>query len=156
MEFAEQAGVQNYLVPAPAMPLGYYMELPPVGVLGVAPTDLAVQAWWFLTNMSSQVDSDIQGTLDRVGHDGQFALVDTGPEGYRQALADEAIWLEAIDTKLGGVGLMEATSIFIILGDAMHPLCELGLACLARIRALRLEYAQAIASGDSPSGALDA
>ena len=156
MEFAEQAGVQNYLVPAPAMPLGYYMELPPIGVLGVAPTDLAVQAWWFLTNMSSQVDSDIQGTLDRVGHDGQFALVDTGPEGYRQALADEAIWLEAIDTKLGGVGLMEATSIFIILGDAMHPLCELGLACLARIRALRLEYAQAIASGDSPSGALDA
>jgi ParB family protein of integrating conjugative element (PFGI_1 class) len=142
-EFADTAGITAQLLSAPAMSLGYYMELTKPGMLGSTPDELPVQAWWFLANLSGQVDADLEATLDKVDQDGNFALPDTGPTGFRHALAVESVWLQAVAHILGGRPLIEASHGLSILTDAQHPLCEPALQLLNHIRTLRLYQSEA-------------
>jgi ParB family protein of integrating conjugative element (PFGI_1 class) len=141
-EFADTAGISGQLLPAPGMPFGFYMEMPKPGVLGTS-EELPLQAWWFLANLSGQVESDIDATLNLADLDGNLALPDTGAGGFRQALADDAQWALAVEQRLGGEPLIAASSIFNIVTDAQHPLCEPAMNLIAHIRTLRLYQAEA-------------
>ena len=141
-EFADTAGISGQLLPAPGMPFGFYMEMPKPGVLGTS-EELPLQAWWFLANLSGQVESDIDATLNLADLDGNLALPDTGAGGFRQALADDAQWALAVEQRLGGEPLIAASSIFNIVTDAQHPLCEPAMHLIAHIRTLRLYQAEA-------------
>lgn len=141
-EFADTAGISGQLLPAPGMPFGFYMELPKPGVLGTS-EELPLQAWWFLANLSGQVDSDYDATLNLADLEGNLALPDTGAGGFRQALADDAQWALAVEQRLGGEPLIAASSIFTIVTDAQHPLCEPAMQLIAHIRTLRLYQAEA-------------
>ena len=141
-EFADTAGISGQLLPAPGMPFGFYMEMPKPGVLGTS-EELPLQAWWFLANLSGQVESDIDVTLNLADLDGNLALPDTGAGGFRQALADDAQWALAVEQRLGGEPLIAASSIFNIVTDAQHPLCEPAMHLIAHIRTLRLYQAEA-------------
>jgi len=141
-EFADTAGISGQLLPAPGMPFGFYMELPKSGVLGTS-EELPLQAWWFLANLSGQVDSDYDATLNLADLEGNLALPDTGAGGFRQALADDAQWALAVEQRLGGEPLIAASSIFTIVTDAQHPLCEPAMKLIAHIRTLRLYQAEA-------------
>ena len=140
--FADTAGISGQLLPAPGMPFGFYMELPKPGVLGTS-EELPLQAWWFLANLSGQVDSDYDATLNLADLEGNLALPDTGAGGFRQALADDAQWALAVEQRLGGEPLIAASSIFTIVTDAQHPLCEPAMQLIAHIRTLRLYQAEA-------------
>lgn len=141
-EFADTAGISGQLLTAPGMPFGFYMELPKPGVLGTS-EELPLQAWWFLANLSGQVDSDYDATLNLADLEGNLALPDTGAGGFRQALADDAQWALAVEQRLGGEPLIAASSIFTIVTDAQHPLCEPAMQLIAHIRTLRLYQAEA-------------
>ena len=141
-EFADTAGISGQLLPAPGMPFGFYMELPKPGVLGTS-EELPLQAWWFLANLSGQVDSDYDATLNLADLEGNLALPDTGAGGFRQALADDAQWALAVEQRLGGEPLIAASSIFTIVTDAQHPLCEPAMQLIAHIRTLRLYQVEA-------------
>lgn len=145
-EFADTAGISGQLLPAPGMPLGFYMELPKAGMLGTS-AELPLQAWWFLANLSGQVESDIDATLDKIDAAGDFALPDSGPNGFRHALAEDAQWAEAVEQCLGGEPLNTASSVFTIVTDAMHPLCDPAMQLIAHIRNLRLNQAEAASGG---------
>lgn len=141
-EFADTAGISGQLLPAPGMPFGFYMEMPKPGVLGTS-EELPLQAWWFLANLSGQVEPDIDATLNLADLEGNLALPDTGAGGFRQALADDAQWALAVEQRLGGEPLIAASSIFNIVTDAQHPLCEPAMQLIAHIRTLRLYQADA-------------
>lgn len=136
-EFAEIAGITAQMLPAPGMPLGYYMELPKAGVLGTS-AELPLQAWWFLANLAGQVEADFDSTLNRLDDGGALALPDTGPGGFRHALADDTEWGAAVHTRLGGEPLIVASHVFAIVTDAQHPLCEPAMQLFAHIRTLRM------------------
>ena len=140
-EFAEIAGITAQMLPAPGMPLGYYMELPKAGVLGTS-AELPLQAWWFLANLAGQVEADFDSTLNRLDDGGALALPDTGPGGFRHALADDTEWGAAVHTRLGGEPLIVASHVFAIVTDAQHPLCEPAMQLFAHIRTLRMYEAE--------------
>ena len=142
-EFAEIAGINAQLLPAPGMPLGFYMEVPKASVLGTS-AELPLQAWWFLANLSGQANSDMDATLDKVDHTGAFALPDTGPNGYRHALADDEAWARVVAQNLGGMPLVEAAHVFAIVTDAQHPLCDAAIQLLSHIRTLRMYQTEAL------------
>lgn len=141
-EFAGTAGISGQLLPAPGMPFGFYMEMPKPGVLGTS-EELPLQAWWFLANLSGQVEPDIDATLNLADLEGNLALPDTGAGGFKQALADDTQWALAVEQRLGGEPLIAASSIFNIVTDAQHPLCEPAMQLIAHIRTLRLYQAEA-------------
>jgi hypothetical protein len=87
---------------APAMPYGFFMDIPPAGLLGTDVQDLAVQGWWLLANLSGQLPADIDTFL------ASGAVPDTGPDGYLQRLTDVDAWQEAVLTSLGGQTLLDA------------------------------------------------
>lgn len=101
-QLADQVGIRDFVVDAPAMPYGFFMEIPPVGLLGADSQDLAVQGWWLLANLSGQLPADIDAFL------ASGMLPDTGPDGYLQCLADVDVWQEVVLSSLGGQTLLDA------------------------------------------------
>lgn len=101
-QLADQVGIRDFVVDAPAMPYGFFMEIPPVGLLGADSQDLAVQGWWLLANLNGQLPADIDAFL------ASGMLPDTGPDGYLQCLADVDVWQEVVLSSLGGQTLLDA------------------------------------------------
>lgn len=108
-QLADQVGIRDFVVDAPAMPYGFFMEIPPVGLLGADSQDLAVQGWWLLANLSGQLPADIDAFL------ASGMLPDTGPDGYLQCLADVDVWQEVVLSSLGGQTLLDAGFVVQVL-----------------------------------------
>lgn len=108
-QLADQVGIRDFVVDAPAMPYGFFMEIPPVGLLGADSQDLAVQGWWLLANLSGQLPADIDAFL------ASGVLPDTGPDGYLQCLADVDVWQEVVLSSLGGQTLLDAGFVVQVL-----------------------------------------
>ncbi|MBP7565541.1 MAG: hypothetical protein KA795_06000 [Burkholderiaceae bacterium] len=126
---AAVVAIDSYIRPAPALPYGFFMELPAPGVLGSAPEDLAVQGWWLLANLSGQFENDIDAFLERVDVSGAPILPDTGPDGYRAAVSDPELWPTVVAESLGGETLIDAQFVLRVLCDPHHPL-SMGLSGL--------------------------
>ncbi len=101
-QLADHVGIRDFVLDAPGMPYGFFMEIPPAGLLGADVQDLAVQGWWLLANLSGQLPADIDAFL------ASGALPDTGPDGYLQRLADVEAWQDIVSTSLGGQTLLDA------------------------------------------------
>lgn len=108
-QLADQVGIRDFVVDAPAMPYGFFMEIPPVGLLGADSQDLAVQGWWLLANLSGQLPADIDAFL------ASGVLPDTGHDGYLQCLADVGVWQEVVLSSLGGQTLLDAGFVVQVL-----------------------------------------
>lgn len=108
-QLADQVGIRDFVVDAPAMPYGFFMEIPPVGLLGVNSQDLAVQGWWLLANLSGQLPAEIDAFL------AAGMLPDSGPGGYLQCFADVEAWQEVVLSSLGGQTLLDAEFVVRVL-----------------------------------------
>jgi len=135
LEIADIAAVTSYVTDAPSMPYGYFMEIPLAGVLGDGRDELPVQAWWFLANLSGQLNLSILETKDAFG---QPALPETGEAGFKHVMANEDLWPLAVAESLGGESLLEVDFAFGILTDPTHPLGEAAIALVGACRSYNL------------------
>ena len=141
-QFADVAGI-GPLVQSSGLRYRFYVELPEPGVIGTGKEDLAVQAWWFLANLSGQLLIE-EGVLE-LTEGAHLALPDTGEQGYRFAASNEDVWPTAVVERLGGVTLLEFTLAHDVLTDPSHPLRDAAFSLLSACR----EYA--VASKESGS-----
>jgi ParB family protein of integrating conjugative element (PFGI_1 class) len=132
---ADIAAVTSYVTDAPNMPYGYFMEIPLAGVLGDGRDELPVQAWWFLANLSGQLNLSMLETKDAHGHS---VLPETGEAGFRHVMANEDLWPLAVAESLGGESLLEVDFAFGILTDPTHPLGEAAIALVGACRSYNL------------------
>lgn len=135
LEIADIAAVTSYVTDAPNMPYGYFMEIPLAGVLGDGRDELPVQAWWFLANLSGQLNLSMLETKDAHGHS---VLPETGEAGFRHVMANEDLWPLAVAESLGGESLLEVDFAFGILTDPTHPLGEAAIALVGACRSYNL------------------
>ncbi len=135
LEIADIAAVTSYVTDSPSMPYGYFMEIPLAGVLGDGRDELPVQAWWFLANLSGQLNLSILETKDAFG---QPALPETGEAGFKHVMANEDLWPLAVAESLGGESLLEVDFAFGILTDPTHPLGEAAIALVGACRSYNL------------------
>lgn len=135
LEIADIAAVTSYVTDAPNMPYGYFMEIPLAGVLGDGRDELPVQAWWFLANLSGQLNLSMLETKDAHGHS---VLPETGEAGFRHVMANEDLWPLAVAESLGGESLLEVDFAFGILTDPTHPLGEVAIALVGACRSYNL------------------
>jgi ParB family protein of integrating conjugative element (PFGI_1 class) len=135
LEIADIAAVTSYVTDAPSMPYGYFMEIPLAGVLGDGREELPVQAWWFLANLSGQLNVSILDTTDAYG---QPVLPETGEAGFRHVMGNEDLWTLAVAESLGGESLLEVDFAFGILTDPTHPLGEAAIALVGACRSYNL------------------
>lgn len=119
-QFADIAGVQ-YLMTAAALRYGFFMELPKAGVLGSSPEDLAIQGWWFLANLSGQLD---EALLDVHDDHNQWLIPDTGEQGYRHAATQPDVWAAVMVESLGGEPLGSFEFMHYVFTTPAHPLGE--------------------------------
>lgn len=132
------AGIQELIRPAPAMPLTFFMELPE-RPLGVDPFDYAVQAWWFMANISGQFSQHhYQASYKDEGGTEVYALYDTGPKGFRQLAANESAFLAFVQSHLGGVYQSEAFHMLNIMSDPRNAMGELAREVLITVAKWRL------------------
>jgi hypothetical protein len=119
------AGIQDLLVPA-RTPMTFFMEAPE-RPLGADPSDYAVLAWWFLVNFTGQLSQEVFSLT--VKEDGQtiLALPDTGPNGWRQIVADNERLQQFAASHLGGVGLIDGFHIINMMTDPNSSMAELAL-----------------------------
>ena len=130
-QFADVAGISP-LVQSSGLRYRFYVELPEPGVIGTSKEDLAVQAWWFLANLSGQLLIE-EGVLEAM--EGELlALPDTGELGYRFAASNEDVWPTAVVERLGGVTLLEFTLAHDVLTDPVHPLRDVAFVLLTACR----------------------
>lgn len=136
MAIADIAGVGRYIMNAPLMPLGYFVDLPEPGVLGDSGDELAIQGWWLLANLSGQANPDLDALLSASDDAGNLALPDTGPQGYRAAFEHEDRWLNAVDACLGKGTLLDPSFLIDLLTHSNHPLTESLFSILATLKSI--------------------
>jgi len=130
-QFADVAGISP-LVQSSGLRYRFYVEMPEPGLIGTSKEDLAVQAWWFLANLSGQLLIE-EGVLEAM--EGELlALPDTGEHGFRFAASNEDVWPTAVVERLGGVTLLEFTLAHDVLTDPVHPLRDVAFVLLTACR----------------------
>ncbi len=126
-QLADLVGIRDFVLDAPSMPYGFFMEIPPVGLLGADVQDLAVQGWWMLANLSGQLPADIDAFL------ASDMLPDTGADGYLQRLADVDAWQETVLSSLGGLTLLDAGFVVHVLTQP-SAMADLALELIAAMK----------------------
>lgn len=140
-EMAREAAVSHCLRPAPRMPYGYIMEIPPTP-LGASMADLGAQGWWFLAIISGQFHF-----LQQTGPDQQPLVPDGGPTGFRACASSAQTWQPVQQQLLGDSSMLtDAALMFSLLSDPHNPLCELALQVLSAARQYRLYATQEMGS----------
>lgn len=137
MAVADFAGVMEQLRDAPGMPLGYFMDLPS-HPLGAEKNDYAVQAWWFLSNLACQFTSHYFNLTGEVDGQTVHALYDTGPDGFRAKVQDQAGFEQYVATHLGGTYATEGFMVLDILTDLNNPLAEMAQELVRSVAEYRL------------------
>lgn len=131
------AGIHGLLRPALDMPMTFFMDTPE-RPLGADPSDYAVQAWWYLANISGQLTAQFFNLTVQQEGKSVYALHDTGPSGYRQLAADEEGFQRFVQSHLGGVYIIDGFQIFSMMVDPHSAMSELALEVVRTASAWRL------------------
>jgi hypothetical protein len=121
---------------APDMPYGFFVDIPPQGVLGAYAQDLSVHAWWLLANLSGQIPIDVDAFL------ASGLLPDTGPDGYLQRLTAVEAWQDAVINRLGGQTLLDSGFVVALLTQP-SPIADLALELTMAIKQVNEVTAEA-------------